>query len=255
MTLHFSKYHGTGNDFVLINNFDGLITLSKENIQNICSRHTGIGSDGIILIEKSDLADFNMNFFNPDGSQSYCGNGSRCAHAFTRELGLTNDSCNFEAIDRVHTSHFDGSEYEISLGEVDDIEEIGEDLLLNTGSPHYIRRQENLADLNILEAAHDVRYNERFTGEGVNVNFIDWQNDVLSMRTYERGVEGETLSCGTGVTAAGIAAHHLGLAKSPVSVATRGGNLSVSFEYDSPGYSEIKLKGPVKHVFDGQFNL
>jgi diaminopimelate epimerase len=255
MTLQFSKYHGTGNDFILINNFDGLIDLSLEKIQGICSRHTGVGSDGLILIEQSEIADFNMNFYNPDGSQSYCGNGSRCAHAFARKLGIAADSCSFEAFDGVHSSDFDGAEYEISLGEVHEIEQVGNDLLLNTGSPHYIAIQGNLEGLAINEAARKIRYNERFSDEGVNVNFIDWQNGLLHMRTYERGVEGETLSCGTGVTASGIAAHHLGYTQSPVFVSTRGGRLSVSFAFGPDGYTNIKLKGPVEHVFNGQLYL
>lgn len=255
MTLHFSKYHGTGNDFILIDNMDGSILLSTSHIQHLCSRHTGIGSDGLILIEKSDIADFNMNFYNPDGSQSYCGNGSRCAHAFARKMELVGENCTFEAIDGKHTSSFAEGEYEISLGKVENVEPIGDDLFLNTGSPHYIARRDNLSQLDIMPEARAIRYNDQFAIEGVNVNFIDWINEVLHMRTYERGVEGETLSCGTGVTAAAIAAHHLGLGQSPIRVTAPGGNLKVCFEFGPDGYSDIKLVGPVVHVFDGKTEI
>lgn len=255
MNLRFSKYHGTGNDFVLIDNLNGSINLEISQIRHICDRHLGVGSDGLILIEKSSLADYNMNFYNPDGSQSYCGNGSRCAHAFAIKLGIVGAQCHFEAIDGIHSAQYAGEQFRISLGDVTEVEELSNDLVLNTGSPHYVSSHADLSGMDLVAQARVIRYNDRFAAEGINVNFISQTEQGIAMRTYERGVEGETLSCGTGVTAAGIAAHHLGQAQSPVSVSTSGGNLKVYFDFGSEGYTNIRLEGPVKHVFDGQIEL
>lgn len=254
--ISFFKYQGTGNDFVIVDNRELLFPAENLSVvRQLCDRKFGIGSDGLILIESSDSEDFRMNFFNPDGSQSYCGNGSRCAVHFAHELGMVGETCDFEAIDGAHRGRIEGGQVRTSIRPVTKVEEVGDDFFVNTGSPHYVHFTTDLDDLDLLKAAHAIRYSPPYDKQGVNVNFvhvIDERN--IGMRTYERGVEDETLSCGTGVTAAAIAHFYRNGRGGKVHVTTRGGELEVSAQ---PGgdqaYFDIWLSGPATPVFRGTF--
>ncbi len=268
MDLPFSKYHGTGNDFVLFNNLDGSIELSEEDIELICDRRFGIGSDGLILIEPSSAADYKMVFYNPDASQSFCGNGSRCALAFAQTLGVANENGHFEAIDGMHSYATIEGIYSMGMRPTGVPKAINRDLdnpaslkketqhfFLDTGSPHYIVYCDDVNAVDLYSAAHEIRYSKQYRAEGVNVNFVQRGSEGLFVRTYERGVEEETLSCGTGVTAVAIADYNEhGGAKERL-VITKGGKLRIRFQQGGGGYEEIYLEGPAEFVFKGIWNL
>jgi diaminopimelate epimerase len=257
MHLPFYKYHGTGNDFVLIDGRSMSTVLTLKQIVKLCDRHFGIGSDGLIIVNHHNTEDFEMVFYNPDGSQSFCGNGSRCAVAFARLLGMIPNHGTFLAIDGVHpfvvhdSGLTEGAEVNIRMRNVEAIEQFGEDVILNTGSPHYITVCDELKQLDILSAARFIRYNERFKSEGINVNFVRYGKGELWMRTYERGVEAETLSCGTGVTAAALSLAWRDSSASEITVHTSGGDLKVKFTRADQGFEDIWLCGPAEKVFEG----
>ena len=256
--IPFSKYQGTGNDFILIDQSRDIFINpgQKELIEKLCDRRFGIGADGLMLLEPSFRADFKMVYFNSDGNQStMCGNGGRCIIRFARYKGLIHDRCIFEAIDGMHTGRI--------LSETDDLVELGmndvhnikqvdkESFELNTGSPHYVSFVNDLPE-NIAEAGREVRYSEIYKKEGINVNFVKMLEEGILVATYERGVEAETLSCGTGVTAAAIAYHmKYPYLKPPFKIFTKGGTLQVDFDNSGDDYSKIKLTGPAVRVFDG----
>jgi diaminopimelate epimerase len=257
MQLPFFKYHGTGNDFVLIDGRSNDFALDLHQIVNLCHRHFGIGSDGLIIIQNHAEEDFEMVFYNPDGSQSFCGNGSRCAVSFARHLGMISNHGSFKAIDGVHlfmihdSGFIEKPEIHIHMRDVDAIESNGDDVILNTGSPHYIVTCNALEELDIMTAAHAIRYNERFKQAGINVNFVRYGQNELWMRTYERGVEAETLSCGTGVTAAALSLAIKDPASHTIIVHTSGGDLTVKFQRTEEGFNDIWLCGPAEKVFEG----
>lgn len=222
----------------------------------MCDRRYGIGSDGLILIEPDGTTDFHMNFFNPDGTQSYCGNGSRCAVHFAHSLGMVENEGLFRAIDGEHRGVLSDTEVRISIRPVIHLEQRDEDFLIDTGSPHYIQFMSEIEGIDVVEQARTIRYNAEFKEKGVNVNFVEVIGDrAIKMRTYERGVEGETLSCGTGVTAAAIA--HLERSEGTghsVNVETRGGRLKVSATKGADNsYFDIWLMGPAEQTFTGTF--
>ena len=188
LKLQFVKYHGTGNDFVIIDNRDGLIHLSTEEIQKVCSRRYGVGSDGLILIEHSDQADFHMNFYNPDASQSFCGNGSRCAVHFALQLGVEVKNYSFTALDGLHAYSCESNWVKVGMKVVGEVEPLGEDHFVNTGSPHYVKNAKDLESIDLIKEAHQIRYNDRFRSNGTNVNFINPMEEGIKVRTYERGV-------------------------------------------------------------------
>ncbi|MBL0127505.1 MAG: diaminopimelate epimerase [Flavobacteriales bacterium] len=258
MVIPFSKWHGTGNDFILID--DRLWDFPAQDvalIQRLCDRHFGIGSDGLILIQppRSAESDYHMEFFNPDGSRSFCGNGSRCAFAFWRSLVGDPIKASFTAIDGSHEARWVEGQVRISMkvpGTVEGVSECAD--LIHTGSPHLLVWVDDPEKVEIIPDARHYRYNERFSKEGVNVNFLRVEDGRVEMRTYERGVEGETLSCGTGVTAAAIDALHRGFVQgSTVVVRTRGGDLRVEVRMDGDRYASVDLIGPVRRVFDGSY--
>jgi diaminopimelate epimerase len=259
MRIAFTKYHGTGNDFIMIDGREGDFRLEKNEIVRLCDRHFGIGSDGLIIIRNHASEDFYMDFYNPDVSQSFCGNGSRCAVAFARSLGVVSNHGVFAAIDGnhpfvVHESMLTGAmEIQVRMRDVSTIESVGNDCIIQTGSPHYIVPFENLDQLDIVSSAHAIRYNDRFKAEGINVNFVRYGSGELWMRTYERGVEAETLSCGTGVTAAALSLAIRNQSLTTVDVHTKGGALRVKFERTSSGgFEDIWLCGPAEIVFSGE---
>ncbi len=255
MALHFYKYQGTGNDFIMLDNRNGLIRNQKELAIKLCKRKFGIGSDGLILIENSKESDFEMIFYNPDGSQSFCGNGSRCAVAFANFLGIINTNTSFVAIDGKHKAILNSDKtVSLKMNDVENIERGSNYYYLNTGSPHYIAYTDNIEELNLVDEGRKIRYNNRFAKEGTNVNFVKKNKNFVEVRTYERGVENETLSCGTGVTAVALSTFYEGLTKNSCIVKTKGGELSVNFEATNKGFQNIWLTGPAKLVFKGEIN-
>lgn len=251
-SLHFHKYQGTGNDFIMADNRSGEISLSKEQIMQLCDRRFGIGSDGLILIEKSSDADFNMNFFNPDGSKSFCGNGSRCAVRFAQKLNIVGSSGTFTAIDGLHSFESNEAEVQIHMRDVNTTTTEGENYIIHTGSPHYIIYVQNLNELDVVAEGRKIRYNEEYRAQGINVNFVQEINNELHIRTYERGVEDETLSCGTGVTAAALSYALRHMDTSHLNVVSRGGLLRVQWERPTEfSFNNIYLCGPAEFVFDG----
>lgn len=268
MKVAFSKYQGTGNDFVIINAHDlGGLTLKTDQVKYICDRKYGVGSDGLILIKQSEQHDFKMDFYNPDGSQSFCGNGARCAvhYAYKNDL-ISNNPCSFEAIDGLHQASICKDEVKIEMSHIGEVESIvpagdikEEGYFLNTGSPHFVHFVEHKTNLdNIVAFGKRIRFSNRYKSSGVNVNIVDAvEEDQIVIRTYERGVEDETLSCGTGATACAlIYAQVYKSKKNLIQVETSGGKLHVSFDQLESGlFSNVYLIGPAKHVFNGQIDV
>jgi diaminopimelate epimerase len=259
MTLIFYKYQGTGNDFIMINNFDGAWNeLSISTIQQLCDRKFGIGADGLIKINQHPEFDFEMDYYNADGSKSFCGNGARCSVAFAQKLGIISQETSFLAIDGKHEASLNDAVISLRMNDVSSIQVENSDFILNTGSPHYIRYVSHVKNENMHEIGKNIRYSERFLKEGINVNLVEEVSPKqISVRTYERGVESETLSCGTGVTAAVLATAHKNsyTGEQKLNVETLGGNLSVSFQFDSNSFTEIYLEGPALFVFKGEVNV
>lgn len=255
MQIQFYKYQGTGNDFVLIDNRNNLVDLTMEQISFLCNRRFGIGADGLMLLELEPGCDFKMVYYNSDGNQStMCGNGGRCIAAFAKHLGLIGNTAKFLAIDGMHEAIIESDQVSLKMQDVKQIE-IGDDYFyLNTGSPHYVKIVNSLDSFDVVTEGKKVRYNGRFSEEGTNVNFIEKIDENLFVRTYERGVEDETYSCGTGVTAAALVASIKGLSNSKNNclIKTKGGNLEVTFEKVlEQNFYNIWLKGPATMVFNG----
>jgi diaminopimelate epimerase len=260
MEQDFYKYHGAGNDFILIDNRDGRFHPEPEKVARLCDRHFGIGADGLILLNRAAGYDFGMAYYNSDGREStMCGNGGRCVVAFADFMSAASGEVSFLAVDGPHKGIVlsrSGLEFlvKISMGDVDTVTERGDDLIINTGSPHLLRFKCNVEDTDVMAEAAPLRYHRDFFPGGINVNFIEPEGDRIFVRTYERGVEAETLSCGTGVTAAALAfAHRNGFKAGVVSVRTKGGTLSVSFKRRPDGsFTDIWLQGPATRVFHGK---
>lgn len=254
--IQFHKYQGTGNDFVMIDNRQKLVDRNDlEMVRKLCDRKFGIGADGVILIENDKEVDFEMIYFNPDGSQSLCGNGSRCAVMFAASLGMIDDITTFRAIDGLHQAEIREDQVHLLMHDVKDHERKDQDFVIDTGSPHYIRYVSNLEQTDVVAEGRRVRYSDDYAEDGINVNFVQKQNDQsLSIRTYERGVENETLSCGTGCTAAALSLALSG-SKSPVQLHAMGGQLQVAFECSNSVFTNIYLIGPAKKVFEGDIEL
>lgn len=254
MKLDFYKYQGTGNDFIMVNCFRENVKLSLEQITHLCSRKTGIGSDGIIFLRPSVDNDFVMDFYNPDGSQSFCGNGARCSVAFAKHMGLIRAHAVFEAIDGVHAAHIQENQVTLEMNSVKKIDRVNDvDYLLDTGSPHYVHVSNDNVD--IVSFGREIRYSNQFKEKGVNVNSMSSFGSGYNVLTYERGVEDETLSCGTGVTACGLVAMLIDPNLKEVDVFTKGGRLKVLAERKGEGFESIKLIGPAKYVFNGSIEI
>ncbi len=257
--IPFDKYQGTGNDFVMIDNrsYTYLTRNDTEQIKLICDRRFGVGADGLILLQQKEDYDFEMVYFNADGREStMCGNGGRCIVAFARKLGIIENKCRFWAIDGAHEAFINSNQWvELKMNDVTMIERGDDFFILNTGSPHYVVFVEDLSDINVHESGQMIRYSRRFNEEGINVNFVEKTAEGIIVATYERGVEGETLSCGTGVTAAAIASHLNGdfPAKNRVDIETKGGKLQVKLRKHQETFQDIWLCGPAINVFSGQF--
>lgn len=256
MQLTFYKYQGTGNDFVMIDNrqqvFDKTDT---KRVSFLCDRRFGIGADGLILLEDHDTADFKMVYYNADGNESsMCGNGGRCIAAFAKYLGIVENSATFEAIDGMHEATIDNAIVSLKMQDVSNIEKHGTHVFLDTGSPHHVQLETHLKELELKTKGSEIRYGSPYNEAGSNVNFVSKNSsDNFSVRTYERGVEDETLSCGTGVTAVALAMHYIGeTEKNTIALQTQGGLLKVSFEKAEKGYKNIWLIGPATQVYKGE---
>ena len=260
MQLHFYKYQGTGNDFIIIDNREKIFTAEEQRIAGLCHRRFGIGADGLMLLESNPGSDFAMRYFNADGKEStMCGNGGRCMAAFAHKLGLAGTHVRFRAIDGMHEAFVDTPSYvRLKMQDVQGLEILGKDGFLNTGSPHYVKWVDHVKELNVVEEGRKIRYHERFKPGGTNVNFIERMDEnTLFVRTYERGVEDETLSCGTGVTASAIFA---GMEnkndKVTYSILTLGGQLTVRYHKAGDNqWTDIWLEGPADFVFEGDITL
>lgn len=264
--MKFFKYQGAGNDFVMLDQrTDKVISRGQtEKIARLCDRRFGIGADGLILLQTLEGYDFEMVYFNADGREStMCGNGGRCIAAFAHDLGIVGDTCHFTAIDGAHEariSYTPGKQeawVELKMNDVQQVEIQDNTFILNTGSPHYVRFENALAAKDMVAEGRAVRYSERFQKEGINVNLAEPDNGPgLNIRTYERGVEDETLACGTGVTAAAIAQYfQAGLKPGTheIPVHARGGELAVRYTVDGAGhFTNIWLCGPAAFVFSGE---
>jgi diaminopimelate epimerase len=258
MNIQFSKYQGTGNDFVIIDNRLGDINLSEAQIAFLCNRKKGIGADGLMLLGVAEGFDFKMTYYNADGTEgSMCGNGGRCLTQYAFDKGIVKDTYLFIAIDGPHEATIDKNGWVyLKMADVNDVEKGADFLVTNTGSPHYIEFVTDINNVDVFTKGKAIRYNERFSKEGINVNFVEKQTDKLFVRTYERGVENETLSCGTGVTAAALLANINNLGEHNVNIETLGGNLAVSFNNKGDNkFDNIWLKGPGTFVFNGTISI
>jgi diaminopimelate epimerase len=260
MQIPFIKYHGTGNDFILIDDRAGSFNEPPAMIARICDRHFGVGADGLLLLRNSKGFDFEMVYYNSDGSTAtFCGNGGRCIVAFAQRLGIIGKKCRFKAPDMEHSativSHND-YELMVSLQMLDPIiyENTPDFIYLNTGTYHYVTFVEDPDSVDIIRQAGRIRYDQRFAPHGTNVNYVKIEGDQLTVRTYEKGVENETLSCGTGVTASAIAAslRNGGLRWT---VHTKGGDLQVEFTREAEKFTQVYLQGPATLVFDGFLSI
>lgn len=258
MKLEFYKYHGTGNDFILVDNRSGSVKITNEQVALLCQRNTGIGADGLMLLENAEGYDFKMIYYNSDGNESsMCGNGGRCITAFAQQLGIVKSVANFIAVDGPHQATiFPDGIVSLNMKDVSGIQLLEDCAILNTGSPHYVAWVDDIANTDVYTLGSDIRYSEAFKPGGTNVNFVQKIDDVLLVRTYERGVEGETLSCGTGVTAAAIAASGTEIGAFSTLVETPGGELEVSFVKDTEVTAkEVVLMGPAVFVFKGEVEI
>jgi diaminopimelate epimerase len=264
MKISFFKYHGTGNDFILIDDREEILALDALQVSELCDRHFGIGADGLILIRDIPGYDFQMKYYNADGSEgAMCGNGGRCSVAFYHELsGSKKEWYSFMAADGGHKGniiHFLGNDSQvmIQMNDVEGFREDPEGIFINTGAPHLVIETNNIKSVDILAEGKRLRNSDHYAPEGTNVDFVENNENFLIIRTYERGVEAETLSCGTGATAAALASAVMvkdNLEKSQI-IETRGGKLSISFSKIGNRFTNIQLEGPVKKVYSGSLEI
>jgi len=261
MKLEFYKYHGAGNDFIMIDcrNADEKV-FSLEVVKHLCNRHLGIGADGLILLLKDNSTDFRMKYFNSDGKEgTMCGNGGRCIAAFARDLGIIKDKTVFSGIDGLHQASFLGHErVDLQMIDVKEVKRFDDGFLINTGSPHFVCFKNSIKDINVFEEGREMRHQERFSSSGANINFVETiDNNSFKIRTFERGVEDETLACGTGSVASAISSYITHKTdKSAYIIEAEGGRLEVRFTANKDGsYTDVWLKGPVKFVFKGEIDL
>lgn len=260
MKLTFYKYQGTGNDFVMIDNRQNNFPKNDTKlVAQLCDRKFGIGADGLILLENHEQYDFKMVYYNSDGNESsMCGNGGRCLVAFAKQVGVISEKAEFEAVDGYHYATIDYNG--IVALQMIDVEKVNVNegyVFLNTGSPHHIQLMDDLPNLDVKKEGAAIRYSNLYGSAGSNINFVsELGTDKFAVRTYERGVEDETLSCGTGVTAVAIAMREIGKTNSDkVNLKVEGGDLAVTFEKTEQGYKNVFLIGPATFVFKGEIEI
>ncbi len=259
MNFDFEKYQGSGNDFIIVNDrTKGFPDKQVSLIKALCDRHFGIGADGLILVRNSELSDFKMIYFNSDGHpSSLCGNGSRCVYAFSNKHGIVGTEGSFETSDGIHKASISSDGWVcLEMRDVLKIEQKDSAIFLDTGSPHHVECVDHVSAVNVKEQGAAIRYSAPYFEAGSNVNFIEKVNqNEFNIRTYERGVEGETLACGTGAVAAAIVVHYTGLTSSnKLKINALGGLLEVSFTHEAGQYKNIQLKGAAAFVFSGNFS-
>lgn len=261
MEIPFFKFHGALNDFVVLDGRSQQVPKpSTELVQRLCDRRGGVGADGVIVLQ-AEAETLRMVYFNSDGKEgSMCGNGGRCFAAFARMLGLAGERVDFEAYDGPHRADVlesNNNQYTVQLemADVNGVEQLNDCMVLDTGSPHYITFVDDVDAVDVFNEGKSIRYSERFAKDGINVNFVQPTSGALHIRTYERGVEAETMACGTGSVAAAIAAYESGLAPSSnnIIIQTCGGQLQVAFEKKDGAYHHVTLTGPAEFVFKGFF--
>ena len=254
--MQFYKYQGTGNDFVIIDDRNQAFNLDTPAIAQLCHRRFGIGADGLMLLQNAEGYDFRMVYFNSDGTEgTMCGNGGRCLVRFAADLGIVQEKAHFIAVDGPHLAYITPSTISLQMQDVANIAQHDDDYFTNTGSPHVVRYVQQVQFTDVKNIGAAIRYSESYQGQnGTNVNFVEKLDpQTLFVRTYERGVEDETYSCGTGVTAAALVSNTTKGMPSPIQIKTLGGELAVQFEGNSTdGYTQIFLIGPAKHVFTGE---
>lgn len=259
MTIEFYKYQGTGNDFIMLDNTSGQHdNLSIEEIQKMCDRKFGIGADGLIRIDQHAQVDFHMTYYNADGTQSFCGNGARCAVAFAGFLGLLKSALTeFTAIDGIHQAWLCQEEVKLKMADVAPIKVLDTAYVLHTGSPHYVMLDDNHQSEHVIAKGREIRYSPTYQDQGINVNLLSVGQNSIRVATYERGVESETLSCGTGVTAAALVVAKLqNIPQGSLDIQTKGGQLKVQWQQRADGsYTEVFLIGPAKSVYKGNYLL
>ncbi len=259
MKINFTKYEGTGNDFIMIDDRAKVFPVADQKlVHHLCDRRFGVGGDGLILLQNDPANNFRMVYFNADGKEgSMCGNGGRCIVAYAKSLGLINDKATFEATDGLHTAIIvDNGIVKLKMGDVASVEVSDSYIYLNTGSPHYVVFVDDVMKVDVVAEGKKIRYNDRFKEKGTNVNFVQPFEKGIKIRSYERGVEDETLSCGTGATASAIAAFIKGItAADNCTVKVMGGEVKVHFEKDGNGFKNIWLEGPATYVYSGEIDV
>lgn len=257
--ITFYKYQGAGNDFIVMDGRNQHPNLNEKQIAFLCNRRLGIGADGLMILLEKVGYDFEMKYYNADGKEgSLCGNGGRCLTRFAYDMGIKKDSYLFWAVDGLHeaTLNLNNNWVHLKMNPVEKLEKYQEDTILNTGSPHYVQQVEDINKVAVFDAGKKIRYSERFAEKGINVNFVQKLSNGLWVRTYERGVEDETLSCGTGVTAAALVFAPKEPGHYRIPIFTRGGELAVEFtRKDDHQFDEIWLCGPATRVFEGSIQL
>ncbi|NLN29899.1 MAG: diaminopimelate epimerase [Bacteroidales bacterium] len=257
-TVTFNKYQGAGNDFVIIDNRGNIINPDNSTLINrLCDRRFGIGADGLILISEIKGHDYEMKYFNADGKLgSMCGNGGRCAAHFAMKHGIAGKEQEFMAFDGLHEARVDNDTVRLQMSDIGGHKIVDNNYFIDTGSPHYVLFTDDVDNVNVYEEGKRIRWSDKFAPGGTNVNFVQLVETGLKIRTFERGVEDETLACGTGVTASAIASvlkGHFGT--SPVDVRARGGNLRVEFDTGNDRIYNIWLTGPATFVFEGKIDV
>ncbi len=260
MNIKYYKYQGTGNDFILLDNRENIYSnITPEEVKFLCHRRFGVGADGLMMLNNKDGYDFEMKYFNADGNgSSMCGNGGRCILKFALLLGIKKPKYKFIAVDGTHEGEIDFSgDVRLKMKDVSGVEFSYAHYLLNTGSPHYVKTVADVNQVDVVGEGRAIRNSREFAEEGINVNFVETiDDDTIFVRTYERGVEDETLSCGTGVTASALVSAHNDRGFNRVEVKTIGGKLSVEFEKISDKeFKNIWLVGPAEFVFKGEVDL
>ena len=257
--IQFFKYQGAGNDFVLIDNRNNHFDRkSEELVKKLCDRRFGIGGDGLMLLQYNENFDFEMVYYNADGGEgTMCGNGGRCIVAFARDLDIIQERTDFVAVDGPHTAEISHDQVNLGMIDVDQVERDGEAFVLNTGSPHYVKKVNQLENYNVYKEGYAIRNNETYREKGINVNFIEAEGDGFFVRTFERGVEDETYACGTGVTAAAMAMAIDQNLEGDVTIPIRvlGGQLYISFHKNGNSFTNVYLKGPANFVFKGEIEI
>lgn len=249
--INFYKYQGAGNDFVLIDNRSSDFDPNPDIISKMCDRRFGIGADGLMTIESDQQYDFDLKYYNPDGSQSFCGNGSRCAVKFAHHLGIIDKTTTFLAHDGIHQATIlEDGQVRLSMQNVQNVRPVLNGTFVDTGSPHYVQKVQNVEQVDVMQEGSSLRYNSAFGAEGTNVNFAEITHFGLKVRTFERGVENETFACGTGVTACALALSNQLTA--PVRIGARGGMLEIDYKVAEDGsFTDIFLTGQAEQVFVG----